>query len=233
MSNNRKPSNEEKSTLFSQLRKVMELTDEGKRDPENVSNLLQAIIYNSKYDVIEIESLIFTRFSETTLLPVPEHNTKDCFQDDGNIKFWRDSDLDTWTPQKRKARQGGEYSADSLTESVSFREMAASILGINLETEKVRDEELQKQLIEDGHCVEMKQIDQEIKSFKPDKKDALIAKDGEITFFFVENYGGTVSVVSVDWSSDDGEWSVSIYGFGNDIHWSPGGRVVSRKYSKS
>jgi hypothetical protein len=173
---------------------------------------------------------IFTSFSTFNLEAVSEHNTKDCFQNGERIKYWR------------KAHQGGAYIAESLTERADFREMAASVLGIDLEAEEVSNKVLQKHLITAGHCVEMKQIEREIERVEAGEKTSL-AKDGNITFFFIENYDGSVSVVDVYWISGSSMWDVywisfyskwgaHVYRFDDDVRWGPGARVVSRNSSE-
>jgi|AntRauTorcE11897_2_1112592.scaffolds.fasta_scaffold07641_7 hypothetical protein len=191
---------------------------------EAISLFLSAVAERSKGAM----KRIITPFTEFNLQPVSEHGAKDCFQNDKKVKFWRDKDLDTWTPQKRKAHEGGEYITQGLTESSSFREMSISIL--NVSDEKISDEELQKQIIKAGHCVEMKQIDQKIKRFETNRGNSPLSKDGKVTFFFVNNQDESVSVIGVRWYSGDGKWSVSIFRFDyGSRRWFFEDRVVSRK----
>ena len=198
---------------------------------QNPKEAIEVIITAIADRTKEVTKGIFTSFSTFNLEAVSEHNTKDCFQNGERIKYWRDSDLDTWTPPERKAHQGGAYIAESLTERADFREMAASVLGIDLEAEEVSNKVLQKQLITAGHCVEMKQIEREIERVEAGEKTSL-AKDGNFTFFFIENYDGSVSVVRVYWYSNNSRWNVSVYRFDDDVRWGPGARVVSRNSSE-
>lgn len=174
---------------------------------------------------------IFKLFSTFNLKAVPEHNTKECFQNSDGIKYWRDNDLDDWTPQERKAHEGGVYKAETLTERASFREIAIHVL--NVEDENISNVELMRRLKEEEHTVEMKQIEDEIKRFEAGATDTSLAKDGSITFFFVENYDGSVLVVDVYWHRDLGGWDVAIRRFGRDYRWRPGRRVVSRNSENS
>jgi hypothetical protein len=77
----------------------------------------------------------------------------------------------------------------------------------------------------------MKQIEREIERVEAGEKTSL-AKDGNITFFFIENYDGSVSVVFVYWSSNNSRWNVHVYRFDDDVRWGPGARVVSRNSSE-
>ena len=182
---------------------------------KNARNILAD---KAEFQVIEPENpSLFSSLESVVLKAVPEHRTEDCFQNK-EVQYWRDSDLDTWTPQKRKGHKGGEYLFNVLNHHVSFREMALEILGVV--GEDTSNEELQKLLIERGHCVEMKQIENLI-------EEGEIAKDGNISFFFVDNGDNTLSVVRAGWGSACGEWYVRIYGFGNYARWNPGDRILS------
>jgi hypothetical protein len=77
----------------------------------------------------------------------------------------------------------------------------------------------------------MKQIEREIERVEAGEKTSL-AKDGNITFFFIENYDGSVSVVSVCWSSISSRWYVYVNRFDDVVRWGPGARVVSRNSSE-
>jgi len=194
-------------------------TEDAQWSIQNPKEAIEVIITAIADRTKEVTKGIFTSFSTFNLEAVSEHNTKDCFQNGERIKYWR------------KAHQGGAYIAESLTERADFREMAASVLGIDLEAEEVSNKVLQKHLITAGHCVEMKQIEREIERVEAGEKTSL-AKDGNITFFFIENYDGSVSVVSVRWHSYYGRWNVSVYRFDDDVRWGPGARVVSRNSSE-
>ena len=197
---------------------------------QNPKEAIEVIITAIADRTKEVTKGIFTSFSTFNLEAVSEHNTKDCFQNGERIKYWR------------KAHQGGAYIAESLTERADFREMAASVLGIDLEAEEVSNKVLQKQLITAGHCVEMKQIEREIERVEAGEKTSLakdgnitfffIENDSNITFFFIENYDGSVSVVRVYWYSNNSRWNVSVYRFDDDVRWGPGARVVSRNSSE-
>jgi hypothetical protein len=77
----------------------------------------------------------------------------------------------------------------------------------------------------------MKQIEREIERVEAGEKTSL-AKDGNITFFFIENYDGSVSVVSVSWNSNRSRWRVYVYRFDAGVRRGPGARVVSRNSSE-
>jgi hypothetical protein len=166
--------------------------------------------------------------STITLPPVSTHNMAGCFQDSDGVKFYRDPDLDSWTPGDRKEHKGGRYNVDSLTRRQQFRQIAAQILGIENVVDNSRDPELQELLIERGHCVEPKQIEDLVRGFEQGKQNTGLEKDDKATFFFVDNHDETVSVVDAWWRSVNRGWYVNIHRFGDDHCCLVGDRFVSR-----
>lgn len=164
---------------------------------------------------------------------VSSHSIDECFESDDDVIYSCELDFEGWTPRDRKAHMGGVYDVTTVLESSHSIELAAAVVGVSLNLNNITHcelEDLQRKLINDGHCVEMKQIDIDARRCAAGEMGVSLSRDGYTTVYFVDNYNDTVSVVYVhpDHSGNDSyTWKVVKMSIENPHHWQPGSRVVS------
>lgn len=172
--------------------------------------------------VIEKTVRLLREVGKVVLPATAEKETKKSFI--GDRYYYRAAELDRWLSKVQPAGKEGLSTIHQLEKQMTFREIAAAILGLD-ETSDL--DLLASALIKNGHTVVLSQIESLIERTDADEATGLLT-NGWGNFFFVVNKDGSVSVVRV-YRDDVRQWYVLVHRFGSDARWG----VVSRFFSRN
>lgn len=148
--------------------------------------------------------------------------TRACMSDK-KVWSYRDSDIDSWLPSDQPTQLAGVIGVYQLQkEGTTFREMAASVLKVALDTPIA---ELAKLLKERGHTTTAAAVEEMVKRQEAGE-DMGLRTDGWANFAFVENADGSVSVLYVD--RDVRRWRANVLRLSYVPRWYAENRVLVR-----
>ena len=172
--------------------------------------------------VIEKTTRLLKEVGKVILSATGEKKTSQSFL--GDRYYYRAPELDNCLPEVQSAGKGGTFKVHQLEKEMTFREIAAAILGID-ETSDL--DLIAKALIENGHTVTLTQIESLIDRTHASEKTELLT-NGYGNFFFVQDKNGSVSVVDIS-RLGDRRWFVYVYRLGSAHRW----RIEFRFFSRN
>ncbi len=189
--------------------------DRWMNDPEGTKQVLAGF----KSLAVEMgEHPSFSIIATTNLIAIAAEETRNCFPSSRYV--FRDKDFDRWLPSTQPESAACIITAVGFTETWTFAEAAAAILGVSSRMNPVL---LGERLIENGYIMTLPQAEEMVKKTGLGEKTG-VGIDGYGNFFFVATGNGNnpVSVGAVN--CENLGWNAHVRRLDHPNRWYSGGR---------